>query len=155
MGTSKANINIEVNSKQLLFVEEYLLSAPDFNGTQAAIRAGYSKRSAGVQSARMLGYANIKALIKKRKKEIEDRAKQTLDIDRFWVLRKLKDIILKKATKDADKISALKLLGQYFGLWKIKEGDIIQGDVQNNVQVNILAQLPHNYREESKLVGRS
>jgi len=43
----------KINARQQKFIEEYLI---DLNGTQAAIRAGYSPRSA----QRMLSDANIK-----------------------------------------------------------------------------------------------
>ncbi len=38
--------------KQARFVEEYLI---DLNATQAAIRAGYSAKTAEVQGSRLLG----------------------------------------------------------------------------------------------------
>lgn len=42
---------MELNEKQRQFIHEYI---KDFNATQAAIRAGYSKRSAGVQGSDLL-----------------------------------------------------------------------------------------------------
>lgn len=46
--------------KQLAFCREYLV---DFNATAAAIRAGYAKKAARSQAARMLTKANIQAEI--------------------------------------------------------------------------------------------
>jgi len=46
--------------KQQRFVEEYLI---DLNGTQAAIRAGYSPRTASEQSARLLGNVKISQMV--------------------------------------------------------------------------------------------
>ena len=51
-----------MNKKQERFVEEYLI---DLNGTQAAIRAGYSPKTANEQASRMLANVNIRAHIKK------------------------------------------------------------------------------------------
>lgn len=45
-----------INEKQKRFCEEYL---KDFNGAQAAIRAGYSKESAKEQASRLLTNANV------------------------------------------------------------------------------------------------
>jgi len=45
-----------VNKRQQAFVEEYMV---DFNGTKAAIRAGYSKASARVTASRLLTNANV------------------------------------------------------------------------------------------------
>ena len=45
----------KLTEKQQRFVDEYLI---DLNATQAAIRAGYSAKTADVQGSRML--ANVK-----------------------------------------------------------------------------------------------
>lgn len=47
--------------KQQRFIEEYLV---DLNATQAAIRAGYSARTANEQAARLLAKASVSAAIK-------------------------------------------------------------------------------------------
>src|SRR6476620_8976842 len=49
-----------MNPRQLRFVDEYM---KDRNGTQAAIRAGYSLKSAKVTACRVLTNANVKAEI--------------------------------------------------------------------------------------------
>jgi len=57
--------------RQARFVEQYII---DLNATQAAIRAGYSKKTAFVQGSRLLRNAKVKRLIKKA---IERRSKRT------------------------------------------------------------------------------
>ena len=52
-----------LSPKQEKFVDEYML---DLNATQAAIRAGYSERSAGAQGCALLKNPNVSAEIKKR-----------------------------------------------------------------------------------------
>ena len=54
----------KLTPKQARFVEEYLVDA---NGTQAAIRAGYSKRSAKVTASQNLSKANVAAEIAKNR----------------------------------------------------------------------------------------
>jgi phage terminase small subunit len=49
-----------LNPKQRRFVAEYL---KDQNGTQAAIRAGYSKRTANEQAAELLAIPRIRAAV--------------------------------------------------------------------------------------------
>jgi phage terminase small subunit len=49
-----------LNPKQQRFVAEYLI---DLNATQAAIRAGYSKKTAEQQGNRLLGKAQIQAAV--------------------------------------------------------------------------------------------
>lgn len=54
--------------KQLRFCLEYL---KDFNGTQAAIRAGYSKKTANEQASRLLANVNIQNQIKENNQKVE------------------------------------------------------------------------------------
>ena len=49
-----------LNPKQKRFVSEYLI---DLNAKQAAIRAGYSPKTAEVQASRLLSLVNAIALI--------------------------------------------------------------------------------------------
>ena len=62
--------------RQARFVQEYLI---DLNGTQAAIRAGYSPRTANRQGARLLSYAGIQAAIQNAMKQREKRTEITAD----------------------------------------------------------------------------
>jgi phage terminase small subunit len=52
---------MELTEQQKKFCREYM---KDFNGTQAAVRAGYSKKSAGEQATRLLGNVNAQKFIK-------------------------------------------------------------------------------------------
>lgn len=65
--------------KQQLFVKEYLV---DLNATQAAIRAGYSKKTANEQGARMLAKVSIQEALQeamnKRAEKVEITAEQVL-----------------------------------------------------------------------------
>ena len=53
----------ELNAKQERFVDEYIKS---LNATQAAIKAGYSKNTAGAIGARLLKNVNVSNAVKKR-----------------------------------------------------------------------------------------
>jgi len=70
--------------RQAKFVGEYLV---DLNATQAAIRAGYSHRTANEQAARLLTKENMRAAVAAAQKE---RA-QRLQIDADKVLRDLEE----------------------------------------------------------------
>ena len=52
----------ELTDKQVRFVEEYLV---DFNATQAALRAGYSPKTANEQGSRLLANVSISDYIDK------------------------------------------------------------------------------------------
>lgn len=70
--------------KQEQFVREYLI---DLNATQAAIRCGYSAKTAYAQGSRLLSNAEIVAAIADAKIE---RCEET-KIDAAWVLKRLAD----------------------------------------------------------------
>lgn len=59
---------IKLTAKQHAFIDEYLI---DLNATQAAIRAGYSKKTAAVIGRENLTKPNIKTAIEKRLAEKE------------------------------------------------------------------------------------
>ena len=60
---------VKMTAKQMRFCDEYLI---DLNATQAAIRAGYSKKTAAVIAAENLTKPYISEYIKKRMEEKED-----------------------------------------------------------------------------------
>lgn len=62
--------------KEIKFCQEYLV---DLNGTQAAIRAGYSKRSAKEIASENLTKPNIKKWIEEQQKAIAKRTELTQD----------------------------------------------------------------------------
>jgi phage terminase small subunit len=62
--------------KQKRFVEEYLV---DLNGKQAAIRAGYSPKTAEVQASRLLRYAKVQAALESAMRARSKRTEITAD----------------------------------------------------------------------------
>jgi phage terminase small subunit len=81
----------KLNARQELFVQEYL---KDYNATQAAIRAGYSKDAAGPIGCRLLKDANISLRVESAKEEKINRVK----IEQDDVLREL--LIVMKSDVD-------------------------------------------------------
>lgn len=65
-----------LNPKHQAFVSEFL---KDRNGTQAAIRAGYSSKGASVQATRLLANVNIRAEIAKATDRAANKAQVTLE----------------------------------------------------------------------------
>jgi len=65
----------KMTDKERRFVLEYMI---DYNATRAALAAGYAKKSAGVQGAKVLARKHIKAYIGKR---------QRLDQEKFEIQR--------------------------------------------------------------------
>ena len=73
----------KLTQKQERFCQEYLL---DLNATQAAIRAGYSKKTARSQGQRLLTNVDIAARIQELQAKWQERTEITQD----WVLETLK-----------------------------------------------------------------
>ena len=67
---------MNLNDKQKQFCEEYVI---DFNGTQAAIRAGYSAKTANEQAVRLLANVSIQEYIQKLKEKRNKRVGITQD----------------------------------------------------------------------------
>ena len=79
------NKEIGLTDKQERFCQEYLI---DLNGTQAAIRAGYSNSSAG-----QIAEQNLKKLeIQERIKFLQQQIALRLEITQDWVLKRFRDI---------------------------------------------------------------
>lgn len=101
-----------LTAKQAMFVREYVV---DLNGTQAAIRAGYSKETAAEQATRLLRNVKVRAAINAA---LEERTKR-VEIDADWVLKRLVD----EASADiADLIDAdtggLKAIHDWPKIWR-------------------------------------
>jgi phage terminase small subunit len=62
--------------KRALFVREYL---KDFNGAQAAIRAGYSKKTARAIACKLLTFADVQAAIASAQEKRAERLDITVD----------------------------------------------------------------------------
>jgi phage terminase small subunit len=76
---------ITLPDRQQRFCEEYVI---DLNATQAAARAGYSKKTANEQACRLLANVSIQAKIS----ELQEKISNKLSIDAQWVMQRFKDI---------------------------------------------------------------
>ncbi len=83
----------KLTPKQARFVEEYLI---DLNATQAAIRAGYSERSARTTASRLLTNDDISRAIEEAQQSRSERTEITAD----WVLGNLRDVAIRCQQKE-------------------------------------------------------
>lgn len=112
------------------------------NATQAAIKAGYSKKTAAVTATENLRKPNIKAAIEQRNAEIK--SKNTADMTE--VMEYLTSVMRGEQTESVatakgvyedvevsakDRIKAAELIGKRHGAWTDKK--VISGDVQIDV----------------------
>ena len=75
----------KLNDKQVFFCKEYIV---DFNATQAAIRTGYSEKTANRIASQLLSKLDIQELIAEYVKERSER----VQIDADWVLVSAKQV---------------------------------------------------------------
>jgi phage terminase small subunit len=85
MATEEGKEVKRVTSKEMRFINEYL---KDSNGTQAAIRAGYSKRSAGQIAGRLMKKDKIRAYLDEKQGKVEAKCEITAE----YILNSLKNI---------------------------------------------------------------
>ena len=109
-----------MTDKQQRFVEEYLV---DLNATQAAIRAGYSEKT-----ARKIGHENvtkpdIQAAIAKARGKQTERTNITADMVLEGLLRET----CSDDARPSDRISAWSWLGKYKALFTDKH--VVAGDL--------------------------
>jgi phage terminase small subunit len=140
--------SIGLNSRQIIFVKEYIV---DMNGKNAAIRAGYSERSAEVQASRML--KNDK--VKKALSIVMTTRAEHIGVNADWVLLNLKKVA--ERCMQAEQITkwdydskcmtptgeyqfdsrganrSLELIGKHIGMFKDKVE--IEGEITSSVNV--------------------
>lgn len=138
------------DERQIRFVEEYI---KDLNATQAAIRAGYSKKTARSQGARLLTNVDILEAIQEAKEERSERTK----IDQDYVLTNIQKVIERcmqvqqvdnclTQTEDGELAQAfmfkeqgalkgLELLGKHLGMFKDKIEH--SGDPNNPINMSL------------------
>jgi phage terminase small subunit len=116
--------------KQETFAQEYLV---DLNATQAAIRAGYSARTAGSQGERLLKHVEISA----RVAELQAARAQRVEVTQDYVLRRILDnveramqaepVLDREGNPTGEYVyqgsvanGALKMLGEHLGMFRQK-----------------------------------
>lgn len=82
MATKKGK---KLNSKQQCFVLEYLV---DLNATQAAIRAGYSAKTAYSQGQRLLKDVELQGALQ----EAQQKRAEKVGLDAEWVVTRLQQV---------------------------------------------------------------
>lgn len=125
---------VAMNARQKRFCDEYLI---DCNATQAAIRAGYSPKTAKVTGAKMLTNANLKAYIDEQLERIHN--EKTADAQEVLeyltavmrgqhteqTLQLVGDGVQKIADIDVsakERLKAAELIGKRYGMFKDNVG---------------------------------
>jgi phage terminase small subunit len=117
---------MKLTAKQELFITEYM---KDLNATQAAIRAGYSEKTAKQVAAENLSKPYLKEIIDKR---LAERAKNN-GITAEYVLQGIKSIADDIEAKHNDKLKAFELLGKHLKLFT----DKVESDNKNDTTIKV------------------
>lgn len=119
---------MKLTEKQKRFCEEYLI---DLNATQAAIRAGYSSKTANRIAAQNLSKLDIQNYISELRNNQSNRTGITADT----VLKELEKIALTDTEiSGKEKMRALELLGKHFGMFS---GETNNSFVDDNVRKEV------------------
>ncbi|KLD54788.1 terminase [Limosilactobacillus fermentum] len=134
-----SGITQKLTLKQQRFVDEYIISG---NATQAAIKAGYSKKTAKQMGTENLAKPIIKAELDRRNAEIQ--SAKTMDMQEVMELLAAmgrgetteetvtnKGEVIETATRNADKLKAMELIGKRFGAWTDKK------EISGNLDIEI------------------
>ena len=131
----------KLTQKQRRFIDEYIISG---NATQAAIKAGYSKKYANTNAAKLLQNTTIKAEIAHRNAEIQ--SEKTADMTE--VMEYLTSVMRGEQTESVatakgvfegvevsakDRIKAAELIGKRNGAWTDKKE--LSGDINIDIGV--------------------
>ena len=104
-----------LTDKQKIFVYEYLI---DFNATQAAIRAGYSKDTAGAIGAENLKKPQIQQFLEKYQNDRSEKCGIKFDM----IMEELRKIgfsnVDPEAVRPTDKIKALETMSKLLGFFE-------------------------------------
>jgi len=112
-------MSTQLTAKRQRFCDEYLV---DLNATQAAIRAGYSPKTAQEQSARLLSNVIVAAYIVSRQAELREKTGITQE-EVVSTFRELRDEA-RDAGDFGNALRANENLGKHLGIYAPEEHKI-------------------------------
>lgn len=141
----KSNDNL--TDKQKMFCQEYI---KDFNGTRAAIAAGYSKNTARAIASDNLTKLDIQEYLKKIMKKRADK----LEIDQEYVLQNIVEVqqrcmqhkpvmVFDKVEKEYVQVTDINAEGEEVGVYTFDAGNA-------NKSLDMLAKYTGFYEEDNK-----
>lgn len=101
----------KLSDKQERFCQEY---TKDLNQTQAAIRAGYSPKTANQQASRLLTKVNVQARIAELQKKISEE----IEVDANYITKGFKEVVEASDSSGSEKTQALKMLAMRLGYFE-------------------------------------
>lgn len=112
-------MNIELSPKRRAFAREYII---DSNGTAAAIRAGYSERTATSQASQLLDMPCVKAEVALL--QADAAAAQDVSLSRLYKLLNEACQIARRKESATGMVAAVTAIAKLAGLWIEKTDDL-------------------------------
>ena len=114
---------MKLTPKQKAFVREYKKNGG--NGTQAAIKAGYSEKTARKIASENVTKPDIKEALAQEEKKLQEKYEYTIDD----MVRELDDVKMKADSEQnrQAQIKAIELKGKAFGLFVEKQETTVKG----------------------------
>lgn len=145
-------MKIKLTEKQKRFADYYIETG---NATEAAIKAGYSQKTAKEMGYENLTKPHIKAYIDERIREMDEKrimkAEEVMQLLTAIARNEVKEevvvfgdgmsVIEEKGISAKDRLKALELIGKRYGLWTDKQ------QIEGEVQVNIIDNIPKSEEE--------
>lgn len=142
-----------MTAKKWRFVEEYI---KDLNATQAAIRAGYSARTAASQGERLLRDVEVSAAIHAA---LAERSKR-VEVDADYVLKRLAEIDQMDAADILNDDGSIKPVQDWPAIWRqmisgIEMTELFEGRGDQREMVGILKKIKWPDKVKNlELIGR-
>lgn len=143
-----------MTAKQQRFVDEYL---KDLNATQAAIRAGYSARTAEWQGPQLLGKPHVAAAVR----EAQARRSRKTGIDAAWVLNRLGQEADADLADLYDDTGGLKPIHEWPKIWRqglvqgIDVEELFEGGGEDRRQIGVVKKIRLESRiKRLELIGK-
>ena len=131
---AKAAAPRPLTPRQELFVLEYL---KDLNGTQAAIRAGYSRRTANEQAARLLAKPSVAAAVAEAMAERKERVR--IDTDELeWQAERIAAADIRKMARGGAFLALEEIpddLAPAISSIEVVTKDVGKGEIENLAKV--------------------
>lgn len=118
---------MSLTDKQRAFIREYLI---DFNGTQAAIRAGYSEATAKSKASHLLTEEAISKAVQEGIKKLDDKAELT----KVNLLEKLQSIMELTTHNEDHCQKAIKAIEVYAKMCGYNEAEKL--DINGGININ-------------------
>lgn len=133
-----------LTAKQRRFVQEYII---DSNGTQAALRAGYARRTARSTASTLLTKPNVKQYLALLQADLEAKSKLSAE----QILERITSIADNPKERTENRLRALELLGKNKAMWtdKVIERHDTSRDKLDRELLSLLSAIPIDNKPEN------